>query len=85
MYNRNLSATNSIVTRQFVLDDWYTHKLIFTIPSVIQISSIDSRFILGKPRLACSCILCHLTTTTTVTAPDWSTTLHPPVTYTNMK
>ena len=49
MYSKNLFATNSIITRQFFLDNWY---LIFTFPSVIQISSINSillRFNLGRP------------------------------------
>ena len=70
MYSKNLSATNSIMTRQFFLmigslevtheligSLEVTHELIFIIPSVIQISSINSirlRLILGKPQLTCT-------------------------------
>ena len=59
MYSKNVSATNSIITRQFFLDIGsleVMHELILTIPSVIQISSIQLRFSLGKPRIACNSI-----------------------------
>ena len=60
VYSKNLSTTNSIMTRQFFLmicSLLVTHELIFTIPSVIQINSINSirlRLILGKPQLTCT-------------------------------
>ena len=50
-----MSTTNSIITRHFFLmigSLEVTHELIFTVPSVIQIRSINSislRFNLGKP------------------------------------
>ena len=53
-----MSAVNSIIRRQSFLmigSLEVTHELLFTIPSVTEISSISSirlRFNLGKPRLS---------------------------------
>ena len=58
MYSKNLSATNFIVLQSnfflMIGSLEVTHELIFTIPSVIQICSINSirlRFNLEKPQI----------------------------------